>query len=96
MLAGRRERAKRERTTGTKTLAPMAHGYNGGKLARESAAYRERRLGVGLGLTEADDFVAVLELTALAEHLDTLEALEDVSFRGDGAGAFETTVLGHG
>jgi hypothetical protein len=52
-----------------------------------------RGLRLGLGLAEADDFVAVLELAALAEELDTLKALEDVAFGGDGAGAFETAVL---
>jgi len=50
-------------------------------------------LGVGAGLAEADDLVAVLELAALAEEIDALEALEDVSFRGDGAGTFEAAML---
>ena len=50
-------------------------------------------LRFGFGLAEADDFVAVLELAALAEELDTLKALEYVAFRRDGAGAFETAVL---
>jgi len=34
-----------------------------------------------------------LKLAALAEQLDALEALEDIAFRGNGAGALETAVL---
>ena len=50
-------------------------------------------LRVGLGLAKADDFVAILELPAFAEQFHSLEALENVAFRRDGAGAFETAVL---
>jgi homoserine dehydrogenase len=58
-----------------------------------NASGEPEALSLGPGLAEADDFVAVLELAALAEQLYTLEALEDVAFRGDGAGAFETAML---
>src|SRR5438067_3635744 len=53
-------------------------------------------LHVGLGLAQADDFVARFELAALFEQLDSLETFKHVAFGGDGAGAFETAMLRHG
>ena len=74
-------------------------GKNRNRQKREAGSPCRRvavGLRLGLGLAEANDFVAILELPALAEQLDTLEALENVAFRRNGAGAFETAVLGHG
>ena len=53
-------------------------------------------LGVGLRFTEPHDFVSILKLAAFAEDLHTLEALENIPFRRNSAGAFETAVLRHG
>jgi hypothetical protein len=50
-------------------------------------------LNVRLGLREADDFLAFLELAAFLQEFDTLETLQDVPLRGDGAGSFETAML---
>lgn len=52
-------------------------------------------LRVRLGFAQADDFVALFELPAFFEQFDALEALQNIAFRGDGACAFETTMLGH-
>jgi len=52
-------------------------------------------LRVWLGLTETHDFVTFAPLTAFFQNLHTLEALEDITFCGDGAGTFETAMLRH-
>src|SRR3954454_21595907 len=52
-------------------------------------------LDVGLGLRQAEDLLAGLPLAALLEQLDPFETFQNVSFRGDGAGAFETAMLRH-
>jgi hypothetical protein len=49
-----------------------------------------------LGLAQANDFVALLVLTALLEEFDALETLQDVAFRGNGALPFEAAMLRHG
>ena len=53
----------------------------------------DRRSSVRLGLAKPDDFVARLELPAFFKKLDPLEAFQDVSFRGNGADAFEAAML---
>jgi len=52
-------------------------------------------LRVGFGLAEAHHLVAQLELAALLEDLYAFEALQDVALGGDGALAFEATMLRH-
>jgi len=52
-------------------------------------------LFLGLGLREADHALTVLELTALAKEIDTLEALQNASLGLDGAFAFKTGMLAH-
>jgi hypothetical protein len=50
---------------------------------------------VRLGLSETDHRIAFLVLPAFAEEFHALEPFQDISFRRDGAGAFETAMLGH-
>jgi hypothetical protein len=67
------------------------------------AAARKRlsRMGSGgglflwLGFRKADHALTVLELTALAEKIDTLEALQNTTLGLDGAFTFETGMLAH-
>jgi hypothetical protein len=47
------------------------------------------RLLVRLGLPEADNLIANFKLTARFQNLHSLEALQDVAFRGDGALTFK-------
>ena len=53
------------------------------------------RLLVRLGLAQAHDLIARLELATLFEDFDALETLQDVALRGDGALAFEAAMLRH-
>src|SRR6266404_2501262 len=53
------------------------------------------RLDIRLGLRKAENFCAFLKLAALLQKLDALETLQDVPFRRDGAGSFETAMLRH-
>jgi hypothetical protein len=48
-----------------------------------------------LGFRQANDALALLELSAFAEKIDTLEALQNTTFGLDGAFAFETGMLAH-
>jgi len=48
-----------------------------------------------LGFRQANDALALLELSALAEKIDTLETLQNATFGLDGAFAFETGMLAH-
>jgi hypothetical protein len=50
---------------------------------------------VGLGLAQTHDAVARLPLTTLLEHIEALEALQDVAFDDEAGGALETFVLRH-
>jgi hypothetical protein len=52
-------------------------------------------LFLGLCFRKADHTLAVLELTTLAEEIDTLEALQHAALGFDGAFAFETGMLAH-
>jgi len=54
-----------------------------------------RRLLVRFGFLEADDALAVFELTAFFEHLDALETLQNIALRLDRALTAETSVLTH-
>ena len=53
------------------------------------------KLCFGHCLAQADHLVPSLELTALLEKLNTLEALENVAFGRNSTGPFETAMLGH-
>ena len=64
------------------------------RFGRKNGAIRPG-LFVWLRLAKADDFVAILELTALPEDFDAFETFQDVALGRDGAGSFETTMLGH-
>ena len=55
----------------------------------------ERASGFRLRLAQANHFVTRLVLTAFLKQLDTLKALENIAFGGDGAGAFQASMLGH-
>jgi hypothetical protein len=48
-----------------------------------------------LGFRQADDTLALLELSALAEKIDTLETLQNTTLGLDGSFAFETGMLAH-
>jgi hypothetical protein len=48
-----------------------------------------------LGFRQANDALALLELSALAEKIDTLETLQNTTLGLDGAFAFETRMLAH-
>jgi hypothetical protein len=64
--------------------------------AHYTPAWEKRnRLNVGLGLAETLDAVADFPLAALLEEGHALEALEDIAFNDEAAGALETVVLGH-
>ena len=63
--------------------------------SRGEEAIQAHRLSVGFGLGQADDFCAFLPLPALLQQLHALEALQNISFCRDGAGAFKTAMLGH-
>src|SRR4051812_3653879 len=52
-------------------------------------------LGVRLRFAEAEDTVPFLPLATTLENFHPLEALENVALRRDGAGTFETAMLGH-
>jgi hypothetical protein len=54
-----------------------------------------QRLLVRFGFLEADDALAVFELTAFFEHLDALETLQNIALRLDRALTAETSVLTH-
>jgi hypothetical protein len=64
----------------------------------QAGSYKQKDSGsdVGLRLAEAHDAVARLPLAAFPQNLDALEALEDVAFDDEAAGALEAFVLGHG
>jgi hypothetical protein len=47
------------------------------------------------GFRKADHALTVLELTTLAEKIDTLEALQHATLGLDGAFTFETGMLAH-
>jgi len=53
-------------------------------------------LCVWLRLGQPEDALAAFPLAALLEQFHALEALQDVAFYRDGAGAFETAMLRHG
>ena len=90
---GRRNRVNGKRAFYSDLETYLPHSRDPRRSLFEFRASNFPVLRLGPGFAEAGDFVAVLELSALAEQLDTLEALEDVAFRRDGAGAFETAVL---
>lgn len=52
-------------------------------------------LRIRLGLGKTDDLRPVLPQTALLQKLDSLEPLQDISFRHNRAGPFETAMLRH-
>ena len=52
-----------------------------------------RSLGVGRGFGEAHHALVGFPGAAFFEEFDALEALEDVAFHRDGAGAFEAAML---
>lgn len=54
-----------------------------------------RRSLVRLGFLEADNALPLFELSAFLEHLDTLEALQNVALRLDRSLTTETSVLTH-
>jgi hypothetical protein len=58
-----------------------------------SKGQKGRRLRVGFGLWQTNHALADLELAALFEQFHALEALEDVTFGGNGAGTFEAAML---
>ena len=49
-----------------------------------------------LGLGQTDDALSGLELTALLEQFDALEALQHAALRGDRARSFKAGMLTHG
>jgi hypothetical protein len=69
-----------------------------GRLTRISTLPLNRSLpesNIRLGLRQSDHLAALLPLPALLQQIDPLESLQDIAFRGDGAGAFETAMLRH-
>jgi hypothetical protein len=48
-----------------------------------------------LGFGKTNDALAVLELTTLAQKVDTLETFQHTAFGLDGAAAFQTGMLAH-
>jgi len=48
-----------------------------------------------LGFRQANDALALLELSAFAEKIDALETLQNTTLGLDGAFAFETGMLAH-
>ncbi len=98
-LDGRRERRCREhrlepaldeRAVQNKTAGPRRRAGDFGKKLDSG-----RGLRVRLGLAEADHAIAFLPLATTLENFHSLEALENVALRRDGAGSFETAMLGH-
>jgi hypothetical protein len=62
------------------------------------ACFREKFLqtnqsSVFFGLAQAGDAVALFPLASLLEHLDALEALEDISFAAQSGSGAQTTML---
>lgn len=66
------------------------------KRAVVAAPWGSGVLGVGLRLRQTDHPLPGLPLAALLEHFHALEAFEDVSLDGDGAGSFKAAMLRHG
>jgi len=52
------------------------------------ALNRSTGLHVRFGFRQADDFLAVLPLTALLQNLDALEAFQHIALGSDRAGSF--------
>ena len=76
-------------STQSKTAALESSRFEG------ESVWNSPDLFVWLRLAKTDDFVAILELTALPEDFDTFKTFQDVALGRDGAGSFETTMLGH-
>ena len=74
------------------TRLQMLHRYNGFRacnIVTILTAYVARSASnVGLGLRQADDFLAVLPLAAFLQKLDALEAFQDIALGCNGASAF--------